>query len=98
MIDIDREMIAYATSTAPIAKLLVDIIKISVPRMPGRFSPLLALVLSIAVLLLFRVAYGGTLDGQVIAQSILAGIMAASGAVALTEAQTYAEIKRGGKP
>jgi hypothetical protein len=79
-------IVTAALAAATIAKILVDLVRMS-NRLPGWLSPLLAVLFGIAAALLLQVAAGATLTPQLAAQATLAGILAASTAVGATELQ-----------
>jgi len=86
MEDITTKTLAIIT----IVKILVDMVKIAVPSMPAYVRPLTATTFGIITAILVDLAGGTILNTQMIAQSILAGILAAGGAIGVTELQKRA--------
>jgi len=80
-------LVMQAIAVTTISKILVDMTKLGFPTMPSWVPPLAALVYSIAVAQLMLVASGVDLTRANIAQSILAGILAAGAAIGVTELQ-----------
>ena len=86
MQDITTKTLAIVT----IVKILVDMVKMAVPNMPTYVPPLAATIFGILAAILVDMASGTVLNGQSIATSILAGILAAGGAIGVTELQKRA--------
>lgn len=86
MQDITTKTLAIVT----IVKILVDMVKISNPNIPTYVPPLVATVFGIITAILVDMASGVPITGQSIATSILAGILAAGGAIGVTELQKRA--------
>lgn len=80
-------LITQAMAVTTISKILVDMTKLGFPTMPSWVPPLAALIYSIVVAQLMLVATGVDLSRANIAQSILAGILAAGTAIGVTELQ-----------
>lgn len=84
--DITTKTLAIVT----IVKILVDMIKIAMPNQPTYIPPLAATVFGIITAILVDLAEGTIINSQSIATSILAGILAAGGAIGVTELQKRA--------
>ncbi len=82
-------IIVQALAASTIVKALVDVARMAAP-LPRWLPPLLAVLGGIAVVLLLMVAAGGALTAQLVAQAILAGILAGASAVGVTELQKRA--------
>lgn len=79
-------IITTALAAATIAKVLVDLLR-ATQRLPSWASPVLALVGGELAAFLLLLAGGGILTPATAAQTMLAGILAASTAVGATELQ-----------
>lgn len=77
-------IIIVATAGGSIAKIFIDILRMGVD-MPRWLPPLLALIVSPALVVLFQVAAGVALTTEMLATCALAGILAAGYAVGATE-------------
>lgn len=86
MDDITTKTLAIVT----IVKILVDMVKIANPNIQTYVPPLAATIFGILTAILLDMASGTALNGQSIATSILAGILAAGGAIGVTELQKRA--------
>jgi hypothetical protein len=79
-------ILILATAATTFAKLVVDLVRLGVD-MPRWGSPLLAWLAGTASIALLMVAEGQELTQPLVAQAILAGILAAGAAVGVTELQ-----------
>lgn len=84
--DITTKTLAIVT----IVKILVDMVKIAMPDTPTYIPPLTATVFGIIAAILVDMSSGVVINGQSIATSVLAGILAAGGAIGVTELQKRA--------
>ena len=74
-------------AAASIAKVLVDIVRMAFPTRPDWVSPVLALGFGILCAFLLSIANGALISQEMIAQNIIAGILAGGSSVAITELQ-----------
>lgn len=92
-------IIELATAAATIAKVIVDIIRMAAD-LPRWLPPALAIIGGIGSVVLLMIANRIGLDSAVLAQSVLAGILAGGLAVGVTElgarAQSATTARRGG--
>lgn len=86
------DVLTQGAAAAGFAKVLVDVTKLTLVRMPRNYLPLAALFFSELCAFLL-VAMGGSLsfDRQTISAVVLMGIGATAGAMAITSAQTKAD-------
>ena len=77
-------IIIVATAGGSIAKVLIDVVRMGVD-LPRWAPPLLALIISPALVILLQVAAGVALTQQMLSTCALAGILAAGYAVGATE-------------
>jgi hypothetical protein len=84
MADPMQSILTLAAAATTFAKLLVDIVRMTGAK-PTWLSPVLALMFGVASVLLLMVAGGEVLTAQSVAQAVLAGVLAAGGAVGVTE-------------
>ncbi|RRR75289.1 MAG: hypothetical protein EI684_05140 [Candidatus Viridilinea halotolerans] len=87
-VQFDPQIVTIALAAAAIAKILVDMVRMS-NRLPSWASPLLAVGFGIAAAFLLLVANGTIVNGQTAAQAMVAGILAAGAAVGATELQKH---------
>ena len=79
-------ILSVALAATTIAKVIVDIAR-QVAPLPGWSLPILALLFGIAAAFLLLIASGTAITAPMAAQATLAGILAAGGAVGVTELQ-----------
>lgn len=85
----EADLLIHIAAITPITKSLVDVLRIAVPEVRGRaaITVLSAVVLSVFAAVLWRVALGEIVTGQVWAQSVFIGVLAAMSSVGVTELQ-----------
>jgi hypothetical protein len=88
---VEDSIIAQALSAVAIIKVLVDLLKLAWLKVPQWVPPTVALLGGPAVVALFQVAAGQPLTQQLLAQAILAGILAGGGAIGTTELSNRAQ-------
>lgn len=86
---IDAGIIALALAATTIAKVLTDMLRKALPQMASWISPVAALAFAISSSFLLLEATGLEITRQLGAQAILAGVLAAGGAVGVTELQKH---------
>ena len=86
----NAEIVVLSLAAVAVVKPFVDIIRMAFDAPPRWLSPLFAVGLGIAVSFLLRMANGDAVTGAIAAQCVLAGMMAAVGAVGTTELQKKA--------
>ncbi|MBX0328700.1 hypothetical protein K2Z83_13540 [Oscillochloris sp. ZM17-4] len=79
-------IVTAALAAATIAKILVDLVRMT-NKLPAWSSPILAVVFGVAAAFLLQLAAGTEFTSSLAAQSVLAGIVAASTAIGSTELQ-----------
>lgn len=84
--DLMNSLIVLALSATTLTKIVVDLLRMT-RRFPRWVSPFLALSAGIVITLLLLAANGTPLTVAVVAQGILAGVMAAGSAIGVTELQ-----------
>ncbi len=84
---IPDNILTASLAAASIAKILVDILRMAFPNRPSWVSPVLAIAFGILSALLLSIANGTEITQTMIAQNIIAGILAGGSSVALTEIQ-----------
>ncbi len=87
-------IIILALSATTVAKTGVDLVRLGVDT-PRWLPPALATVIGVGAVLLLMVATSVALDAAAIASAVLAGILAAGGAVGVTELSRQAEVAKG---
>ena len=83
---ISPSIVSAALASATIAKILVDLVRMT-NRLPAWAAPLLALLFGVTSAFLFVLAGGTVLDTRTAAEAVIAGIIAASTAIGSTELQ-----------
>lgn len=83
---INSSIVTAALAAATIAKILVDLVRMT-NRLPAWAAPLLALLFGVTSAFLFVLAGGTVLDTRTAAEAVIAGIIAASTAIGSTELQ-----------
>ena len=81
------DILTQGAATAGLAKVLVDLIRLSPIPSPSILLPIIALACSEMVAVLLLLANGGEFNKQNVALVILVGLAAAAGAVGITEVQ-----------
>jgi TRAP-type C4-dicarboxylate transport system permease small subunit len=84
-------LIGTSLAATTIAKVLVDVVKNAFPNRPTWVSPVLAIVFGILAAFTIMLTGETELTRAVIAQSLLAGILAGGSAVGVTELQRNAD-------
>jgi hypothetical protein len=87
-------LILETVSATAIASLLTNLFKLAWPAAPSVALVVVALVVGIGSSILVGVANGAVLDGQVVAQMVVQGIIAAGGAAGLDRTSQAASEKR----
>jgi hypothetical protein len=82
--DYTNNILVLATAAATFSKIIADFVRMTGPK-PSWVPPLVAFLSSVAIVLLLLVAQGITLNWQLAAQSVLAGLIAAASAIASAE-------------
>lgn len=80
-------VVALALASAYVTKVLVDMFRLSGNQQIKHWSAALALLVGIVAAVLVNLANGVALSTVVLAQSALAGVLAAGSAVGATELQ-----------
>lgn len=88
--EVDSNIIILAAAASAFAKPLTDAIRKAAPQLPGWSLPLLAVLFSFVCLLLLHMSNGDAITPQIVARSVLAGILAGVNAVGITELQKSA--------
>lgn len=70
-----------------LVKILVDAVRIGIPDRPSWISPVLAIGFGPLVVFLVMVGNGVVISQVMIAQSVIAGVLAGGTAIGVTEAQ-----------
>lgn len=70
-------------------KVLVDVIKGAVPKLPGAFLPVIGIVIAYVFCLIVLVAAEIAFKGSIYAQCAIAAVGAQVGAMAVTSLQTH---------
>lgn len=84
------EILMLVMAATAFAKPAVDMVRAAAgEKLPGWASPPLAVLAAIGALLLLMVSQGTELTPQVIAQAILAGVLAGASSVGVTELQKH---------
>lgn len=78
-------IVTLSLAAASIAKILVDLVRMAFPNRPQWVSPVLAICFGIFTSLMLSVANGVMIEPQMIAQNVIAGILAGGSSVAITE-------------
>lgn len=86
MQNIDPAIITISLAAAAVAKILVDMVRMT-NRLPAWVSPPLSVAFGIGAAFLLLLANGTVLTGQTAAQAAIAGILAAGTAIGSTELQ-----------
>lgn len=88
-------ILMLALSATTIVKVLVDLVKLGWGSVPQAIPPAVATVTGVGIVVALLVADGQALTQQAMAQAILAGILAAGGAVGVTELSNRAQFPKG---
>lgn len=83
----DPRLVAHSLMAATLVKIVVDLVKMAA-QTPQWVAPALALLLGVAFVLVLMIAADVPLTAPVIAQSIIAGVLAASTAIGSTALQS----------
>ena len=81
------EFVVDVAAVTAVVKVLVDLFQLAWPERPSSAPPIMALATGVAVAFLMVVAGGQAVTEAVAAQAVLVGVLAAGGAVGVTELQ-----------
>jgi predicted neutral ceramidase superfamily lipid hydrolase len=93
----ETSVIIQAMALTMFVKVLVDAMKISPIPSPAAVIPIVTLVLSLVLAVLYDVANSVSLTRQALAQSVFVAILAFGGAVGVTELQKRSNIAQTSK-
>jgi len=82
-----QSLITQAMAVTTLAKILVDMTKMTAPDAPKWIFPVAALGYSLVISMLLMTANGMVLDSINISQAILTAILASGAAIGVTELQ-----------
>jgi len=87
--EFEVDIIQQALASATLTKILVDLVR-QTSKFEGYIFPLLAVLFGISTSILMTLSAGIVLDVQILSKSIVSGILAAGGAIGVTELQKRA--------